>query len=222
MSKLFGAALAAAAPTSASGSSSSPSQSTTSSATQSPATPSSVASSQPNIRVAIWNVPTNQTNVVFSANGPYDVYDKNGNLIAGKQAGEQISVNVTNPSSAFAKLVPRAGTILEIVSYSDLAWNKATNYNKFRGNLELVYSSKSAKLWVVNELPLEDYLKGVAETNQGLAMEYLKTMAVAARTYAYHYQQWAANMAATRFITSLTQQQTSFIRVMPASNSLQI
>ena len=31
-------------------------------------------------------------------------------------------------------------------------------------------------------------MKGVAETNQGLNMEYLKTMSVAARTYAYHYQ----------------------------------
>jgi hypothetical protein len=145
---------------------------------------------QPNIRVAIWNVPVAQTDVVFSGSGPYDVYDKSGNLIVSKQAGEQFSISVSNLSGAFAKLVPKTGTILEIVSYQDLAsWKTGLNYNKFRGNLELVYSTKSSKLWVVNELPLEEYLKGVAETNQGLAMEYLKTMSVAARTYAYHYQQ---------------------------------
>ncbi|OGZ34464.1 MAG: hypothetical protein A2Y98_04015 [Candidatus Portnoybacteria bacterium RBG_19FT_COMBO_36_7] len=154
-------------------------------------TPSQPASQvQPNIRVAIWNVPSGQNSVVFSGSGAYDVYDRSGNLIAAKQAGEQYSINVSNPAAAFAKLVPKSGTILEIVSYQDLApWKTGLNYNKFRGNLELAYSVKSSKLWVVNELALEEYLKGVAETNQGLNMEYLKTMSVAARTYALHYQQ---------------------------------
>jgi hypothetical protein len=156
--------------------------------TPTPSQPSSQV--QPNIRVAIWNVPADQTIVVFSGSGPYDIYDKSGNLIVSKQSGEQYSVNVSSPSSAFAKLVPKSGTILEVVSYQDLAsWKTGLNYNKFRGNLELVYSNKSSKLWVVNELALEEYLKGVAETNQGMDMEYLKTMSVAARTYAYHYQQ---------------------------------
>jgi len=157
-----------------------------------PSTPSTASGpsqqSQPNIRVAIWNVPQAQTEVVFSGSGPYDVYDKSGNLVVSKQTGEQFSVSVANPSGVFAKLVPKSGTILEIISYQDLAsWKIGLNYNKFRGNLEIVYSNKSGKLWVVNELPLEEYLKGVAETNQGLNMEYLKTMSVAARTYAYHY-----------------------------------
>jgi hypothetical protein len=156
-----------------------------------PAVPSQPSTQgQPNIRVAIWNVPAGQAAVVFSGSGPYDVYDKSGNLISSKQGNEQYSVDVSNPAAVFAKLVPRSGTILEAVSYQDMAsWKTGLNYNKFRGNLELVYSAKSSKLWMVNELPMEDYLKGVAETNQGLAMEYLKTMSVAARTYAYHYQQ---------------------------------
>ncbi len=144
--------------------------------------------SQPNVRVAIWNVLTSQTEVVFRGNGPYDVYDKSGKLLESKPSGGQTSVNVASPASAFAKLVPRSGTILEIVSYQDKpSWKPTLNYNQFRGNLELVYSQKSGKLWVVNDLAFEEYLKGVAETNQGLNMEYLKTMAVAARTYAYNY-----------------------------------
>ncbi|MFH0852164.1 MAG: N-acetylmuramoyl-L-alanine amidase [bacterium] len=160
----------------------------------SPATPTPAATQPafpaggPNIRVAIWNVPSSQTEVVFSAGGPYDVFDKNGNLIASKAAGEQYSVNTANPTNTFVRLTPKSGTILEAVSYQDIAsWKTGLNYNKFRGNLELVYSNKSGKLWMVNELPLEEYLKGVAETNQGLAVEYLKTMAVAARTYALFY-----------------------------------
>jgi len=182
--------------------------------TPTPTTPSSpsqpISQVQPNIRVGIWNVPAGQAGVVFSGNGPYDVYDKSGNLIASKISGEQYSVNVTNPSGSFAKLVPKTGTILEIVSYQDLAsWKTGLNYNKFRGNLELVYSNKSSKLWVVNELSLEDYLKGVAETNQGLNMEYLKTMCVAARTYAYHYQQLGGKYGSDEvyYITNTTSDQ---------------
>ncbi|MBI4708868.1 MAG: N-acetylmuramoyl-L-alanine amidase [Candidatus Portnoybacteria bacterium] len=148
-----------------------------------------ISSSQPDIRVKIWEVSTAQTEVTFTASGPYDVYNKSGNLIASKNSAETYSVNTSNPSGVFVKLVPKAGAFLEAVSYQDLAsWKTGLNYNKFRGNLELVYSAKSGKLLLVNELPLEDYLKGVAETNQGLHMEYLKTMSVAARTYAYHYQ----------------------------------
>lgn len=172
--KLFGSAVLAAVPT-------------PSASSAAPSTPSAPQVPQPNVRVAIWNVPSAQTEVVFSANGPYDIYDKSGNLLASKPNGEQFSVSVVSAAAAFVKLVPKSGAILEIVAYSDPAWNKATNYNKFRGNLEITYSAKSGKLWVVNDLPLEEYLKGVAETNQGLNMEYLKTMAVAARTYAYNY-----------------------------------
>jgi len=182
-----------------------------------PATPSTPTTPMPaptttqlNVRVAIWNVPVSQTEVVFRGNGPYDVYDKSGKLLASKSAGEQFSVNVANPAGAFAKLVPKSGTILEIVSYQDKpAWKPSLNYNQFRGNLELVYSQKSGKLWVVNDLPLEEYLKGVAETNQGLNMEYLKTMAVAARTYAYNYAKQGGKYGADEvyYITNTTADQ---------------
>ncbi|MDD5589880.1 MAG: N-acetylmuramoyl-L-alanine amidase [Candidatus Portnoybacteria bacterium] len=150
---------------------------------QPPAVPSQPASGEPTLRVAIWEAPATQTEIIFTGSGPFDVYDKSGNLIASKQAGEQYSVS----RSGFAKIKPKSG-VLEIVSYRDLAsWKTGLNYNKFRGNLELVASPKTGKVWVVNELALEEYLKGVAETNQGLNKEYLKTMSVAARTYAYHY-----------------------------------
>ena len=172
-----------------------------------PTPPPSPSSGQPNIRVGIWQVPASQNEIVFSGSGAYDVYDKNGNLVAAKQAGE--NYKVTNSNSAFAKLVPKAGTILKIDSYSDPAWNNVTNYNQFRGNLELIYSNKANLLWVVNELPLEEYLKGVAETNQGLATEYLKTMAVAARTYAYNYQKQGGKYGADEVyqITNTTKDQ---------------
>lgn len=40
---------------------------------------------------------------------------------------------------------------------------------------------------MVNELPLEDYLRGIAEVSNGDNTEKIKTILVAARSYAYFY-----------------------------------
>jgi len=128
----------------------------------------------------------------LSSDSAFNVLDKSGQIIISKNAGENYvyTIPVSN-LDAFIKIVPRSQSgIVEVVSYDEHpSWKPTLNYNKFRGSFEIIYSVKLAKIFGVNELYLEDYLKGVAETSQGLNMEYLKTMSVAARTYAYHYQQ---------------------------------
>ena len=180
----------------ASSSSPTPSPSPTSSVSPTPsatptpsASPSPVSSAMPKIRVAIYEVTASP--VTLTADGSYDVLNKAGQVIAAKNANENYTYSFSSPADAYVKIVPRAASgIVQIVSYEDHpSWKPTLNYNQFRGAIEIVYSAKSQKVWAVNELPLEDYLKGVAETNQGLNMEYLKTMSVAARTYAYHYEQ---------------------------------
>jgi hypothetical protein len=143
----------------------------------------------PKIRVAIFQVAT--PSVIFSATSDYSVFDKNGQLLAAKKSGEKHEYPIASPNAAFVKIVPQAADgAAEIISYEDHpAWRPSLNYNKFRGAIEIVYSAKSGKLWAVNELTLEDYLKGVAETSDGDSFEYQKTMTVAARTYAYYYIQ---------------------------------
>lgn len=61
------------------------------------------------------------------------------------------------------------------------------DYNKFRGNAIITYSGKSNKLWAVNELLIEDYLKGIREGSVSDTLEYLKSLTVASRSYAYFY-----------------------------------
>lgn len=89
------------------------------------------------------------------------------------------------------KFVPdNDNTIFEILSYKDTpAWKPSLNDNRFRGTLYLKPSADKKSLWVINELPLEDYLKGVAETVNGDPLEYRKAMALASRTYALFYIQ---------------------------------
>lgn len=136
------------------------------------------------IRIGIYS-PT--SDVKITANGSYSIYDKNG-LVGTKSGGQTTTVAVS--SSTYTKFVPvDSKTILEIESYTDWNWNQTKNYNQFRGNLEIKYSTKSQKVWVVNEIALEDYLKGVAEALQNDPTEHIKVMTVAARTYAAYYLQ---------------------------------
>lgn len=141
----------------------------------------------PKIRIAIFEV--KNSSVTLTANSAYDVLDKAGQIVASKIAGEKFVYSFASPSEAFAKIVPRdQGAIVQIVSYEDRpAWKPTLNYNEFRGAVEIVYSAKVGRVWVVNELYLEDYLRGIGEILQDDPAEHQKTMIVAARTYAYSY-----------------------------------
>ncbi len=68
-----------------------------------------------------------------------------------------------------------------------VSWKGAKNFNAYRGTMEFKYSNNSAAPWVVNELPLDTYVAGIAETSNGAAMEYIKALLVAARSYAYYH-----------------------------------
>lgn len=79
-------------------------------------------------------------------------------------------------------------SIFEIPSYrNSTSWSSTINDNVFRGELEVRYAPLTNRLWVVNELLFEQYLKGIAETSNGSPYEYQKALIIAARTYAkYH------------------------------------
>jgi len=61
--------------------------------------------------------------------------------------------------------------------------------NTFRNVLELRYNSSKDRTWMINELPIEYYLRGLAETSNISPLEYQKALVTVARTYAlYHYE----------------------------------
>ncbi len=153
-------------------------------------TPSlSSATSSPKIRIAIYEVTSGSA--TLTANTAYNVLDKSGQIIATKNANENYIYNIASSSSAFVRIMPvSADGAVQIVSYEDHpVWKPSLNYNQFRGSVEIIYSAKSNKIWAVNELDLEDYLRGIAEISSTDAAEYQKAMVVAARTYAQHYIQ---------------------------------
>lgn len=65
----------------------------------------------------------------------------------------------------------------------------ASQYNVFRSELELRYTPATDSVWLINELTVEWYLKGIAETSNASPPEFQRTLLTAARTYAmYHVQ----------------------------------
>lgn len=134
----------------------------------------------------------------ITANGAFDLYLESEFFMA-MESGDKVEVRRTNGryqilSDARAwvveeipRFVPRIGaTILEIDNYEHRpAWNTALNDNQFRGILEV--QDVDGTLTVINELSMEDYLKGIGEVENGAPTEKIRTMMILARTYARYY-----------------------------------
>lgn len=150
--------------------------------TQTPAIqpqPSPAQSTAHMMRIAIFNTGESDA-VVVTADGAFTV--KNGSE---KEYAAGEAATVTWNASRDTKFIPKnAGTIFTIKSYELFNWNKTVNFNMFRGALELRYSPKSKKVWMVNELPLDDYIAGLGEALESDHTEYQKAFSVASRSYA--------------------------------------
>lgn len=143
---------------------------------------------------------------IISASEPFQLIsdipsDKNTTHIFAANEKVSVATSATSPASytittsTFSKTMsspPRFTTvsptgILRIDNFERRpAWDQTLNDNEFRGTLE-VRADNSTTISVINELNIEDYLKGLAETPNGEPMEKKKAIVIAARTYAVYY-----------------------------------
>ena len=78
--------------------------------------------------------------------------------------------------------------VLRISSWNRVpAWDSSRRYNDNLFRWKLYISNQGGKLLVVNELPVEDYLKWLGEVSDSDHSEKIKTILIAARSYAYFY-----------------------------------
>jgi hypothetical protein len=76
--------------------------------------------------------------------------------------------------------------LIRVLTMNQLAsWDSSINDNKFRGTMEV--RSVDNEVILINELPLEDYVIGLAEETNSTPEEKLKAMSILGRTYAYYY-----------------------------------
>ncbi|MBI2037311.1 MAG: hypothetical protein HYT15_00035 [Candidatus Magasanikbacteria bacterium] len=151
--------------------------------------------SEPTIRVGLYK--TSET-VKFKSEFPYEVWV--GGVSRGIIAPEDVaqisykqglytlkSESVEFGSSDYFRLVPSdPSNFFVLTNYNrPVAGRAKINFNVYRGTLEYRYSPKSKLPFIINELPLDLYVKGIAETHDSAPTEYIKALSVAARSYAY-------------------------------------
>jgi hypothetical protein len=165
--------------------------------TPTPILPPTVTAGDPALRVGLFT--TEKTEEV-SFDGPFTASDASGVKLGSFSAGAAVQFwydqsartyratdGITNVTSSLPiRFAPvNAGSIFTLLTMEDRpSWNASVNYNRFRGGLEIRKNDRNEYVWVINELPMEQYLKGMKETSAVSPLEYQKTMAVAARSYA--------------------------------------
>ncbi len=78
-------------------------------------------------------------------------------------------------------------TIFTVSSFSDVrSWNTVWNDNKFRDSIEVRHNDRRDRTWIINELPIDDYLYGLDETSGNAPEAYLEALVTAARTFAMY------------------------------------
>ncbi len=168
---------------------------------QTPKKSATLAMAEPNIRVGLYH---SFHPVVITSAGPYEIRDLVGNLLFSINAGGISSSFFDVPTTSY--LISTGGNSKNVrdgVRFISLSteipfeiknfenrpqWNLTLNDNIFLGNIEIRYNAKKNHSWVINELPLEKYLRGLGESSNSSPEEFQKSLAIAARTYAlYHF-----------------------------------
>ncbi len=151
------------------------------------------------VRIGITH--TNGSAITVTANKSFQVREGASKILATVAAGKNVAVSfsggkyhVRGSGLSFdtankIRLVPLGGGIMEIVSYNDPSVQyPGKNYNRFRGIIEIRKCDGCNELWAINELRIEDYLKGLGETSGEGPEEYVKALGIAARTYALYHK----------------------------------
>ena len=90
-------------------------------------------------------------------------------------------------TSSYLRFVPDEANAVCIIENFDRTVTRGSDhpYNEFRNVLELRYNSAKDRTWIINELPMELYLRGLGETSNISHREFQMTLLTIARTYAF-------------------------------------
>jgi len=149
---------------------------------------------EPSIRVGLLK----STDLIkFKSKIDYHIYS-NKEIVGLLPADEEARISYKNgkyfltsdslelESKNFWRLEPiEAGGIFDLPGCKRTVYNRKIFYCAYRGVLEYRYGQKSKMPYLINELSLENYMKGIAETDDNSAEGYIKAVLVAARSYAY-------------------------------------
>lgn len=152
------------------------------------------------VRIGITFVPTGKPMTITSS-GKFQIREGADKVLATMNADQNIAVtwsgdmyHIRGSGKKFdvagkIRFVPLNGAIMKIVNYSDPStMYPGKNYNRFRGIIEVRKCTGCNEVWAINELRVEDYLKGLGETSGEGPEEYVKALGIAARTYVLYHK----------------------------------
>lgn len=159
---------------------------------------------EPRIRVGIWKP---ESFVQFrSDEDDYDVYEgtkkiftmPKGQLAALRYENNQYILktkNIEYQSPVYFRLSPvnNPSAVFTLYNFErNVTWKGPRNFNKYRGAMEYRLTKDGQTMYVINDLLMEDYVKGIGENSNNSPEEYLKSQSVAQRTYAYYIKEHSA------------------------------
>lgn len=152
----------------------------------------------PTLRIGLYYADSLDETLSFSADGEYRLLDSNDSVVRTLSGRTDVTFDLatrryTVRNGSFSRVMTgyltldpvRESTIFEVHSITNIpAWDRSLNFNRFRGKMEIFYTSSTGRLWIVEEVAIEDYLRGLAETSNASPYEYQKALVTAARSYA--------------------------------------
>ncbi len=158
---------------------------------------------EPTMRVGslIVDEETNDEVVITSYESDFAVRDGTGNLLAEMKKGQEVTAawdgtrytfnrgRGEERSTSWLRFIPATPNAIMTVTNFDRKVTRGSSYtdNTFRNILELRHNTSKDRVWLINELPMEMYLRGLAETSNISHTEFQKTLITAARTYAFYH-----------------------------------
>lgn len=159
---------------------------------------------EPRIRVGLKKIENNYT-LFTPKNDDYKVYKGSDTLMGTLEEGDTatlkkdedeftfLSDEVDFDTEKYIRLEPKENphAKFELGHFNrKIKWKGPKNFDTYRGAFEYRLSDgENSDLFAINDLLMEDYVKGIAETSNNPPMEMLKAQAVAARTYAEHIKE---------------------------------
>lgn len=166
---------------------------------------------EPRIRVGVWK-PTGA--VQFRSNDDeYTVFDGENAVAvlpigrvatltysAGTYTFTADGISVTSKSYIRLQPVNNPRSIFALVNQEKkVTWKGPNNFNTYRGAMEYRMAKDGKTMYAINDLLMEDYVAGIAETSNFVPVEYIKALLVAARTYAHYIQDYSTKHDSRHF-----------------------
>ncbi len=149
----------------------------------------------PDVRVGLLDISDNNPGVdqatIFSTAG-LEIRDEGGAILAQLGQDERVSIRRDIPNELHVIDLPDSTQVqtvgkvlIDPVEDSLLRLEETAPRRTYRGSMEFAWLPSFQSAWVVNTLPLDDYLAGLVEQNDTIPWEALRASAIAFRTYAY-------------------------------------